>query len=209
MIFYGKHIDPATRQILLILEECNLNFSYDLSQALKLSTPILLVNELYIQGAYAITEFLCKYNENLLGKDMQTQALVRSFIEECNLNLGAKVTNVLVYEKVTKMLTRIAPIDHHLIRTTQDQIKSSLNKIDDLLKEQRYLINNELTLADLTLAAHISCLDYFGDIKWKLFDGIYNWFLMIKSRPSFAKILSEEVPHIRPSRQYKQLDWDQ
>ena len=40
-------------------------------------------------------------------------------------------------------------------------------------------------MADFAAAAHLSCLDYTGDVPWKLWPVVRDWYARIKSRPSF------------------------
>ena len=63
-----------------------------------------------------------------------------------------------------------------MIKQIEQSIPSALSEIDAYLKDQAYVVANHLTFADLALAAHISCLDYLNNIKWKQFNGLYNWF---------------------------------
>ena len=64
----------------------------------------------------------------------------------------------------------------------------------------------DFSLADITAAAHLSVIDYLGDIPWQSYASVKEWYMRIKSRPSFGiffKIVFQGVP---PSH-YADLDF--
>ena len=65
----------------------------------------------------------------------------------------------------------------------------------------------KIELADLTAAAHISCIDYLGDMPWEKFPEIKHWYSRIKSRPSFRSILTDKIIGIPPRGNYALLDF--
>ncbi|MDR1907602.1 MAG: glutathione S-transferase family protein, partial [Holosporales bacterium] len=64
-----------------------------------------------------------------------------------------------------------------------------------------------LSIADIAVAAHISVLDYLGGVSWSHFPVVKEWYMRIKSRPSFKRILSDRVPSIQPASYYANLDF--
>ena len=79
--------------------------------------------------------------------------------------------------------------------------------IDYLSDRNSYLAGNTLTLADLTVAAHLSILDYLGDVPWEEYKNAKLWYAKIKSRPSFKEILKDNIKGIPPSSNYTNLDF--
>jgi len=51
----------------------------------------------------------------------------------------------------------------------------------------RWLAGDHLSLADLAAAAHLSSLDYLGDVPWADFAAAKSWYQRIKSRPPSAR----------------------
>jgi glutathione S-transferase len=64
-----------------------------------------------------------------------------------------------------------------------------------------------LTLADLAAAAHLSAIDYLGDVPWDEDETAKNWYARIKSRPSFRTLLGETMAGLPPSPSYANLDF--
>ena len=60
-----------------------------------------------------------------------------------------------------------------------------------LAKTRNFLAGDRITYADLAAAAHLSAIDYLGDVPWNEDDAAKAWYARIKSRPSFRPLLSE------------------
>jgi glutathione S-transferase len=70
-----------------------------------------------------------------------------------------------------------------------------------------FLAGDRLTLADLAAAAHLSVVDYLGDVPWTENEAAKNWYARVKSRPSFRALLADTLPGIPPSKTYGDLDF--
>jgi glutathione S-transferase len=64
-----------------------------------------------------------------------------------------------------------------------------------------------LSFADLAGASHLSILDYLGELNWQGFPDAALWYAKIKSRPTFAPLLDDQVAGILPSPHYGDLDF--
>jgi glutathione S-transferase len=64
-----------------------------------------------------------------------------------------------------------------------------------------------MTLADFALAAHLSTLDYLGDIDWGKAGETRDWYSRIKSRPAFRTLLNDRVVAMPPHPRYADLDF--
>jgi glutathione S-transferase len=86
-------------------------------------------------------------------------------------------------------------------------LKSHLALIGVAAERRGYLAAKECTLGDLAVAAHLSALDYFGEVPWVDFPNAAEWYLRMKSRPSFRTLLSDRVPGQPPAPNYAELDF--
>jgi glutathione S-transferase len=123
--------------------------------------------------------------------------------------LHENVTRRIVYEKASQRFTgaaaKRAP-DMEAIRSGRDALKTALKEIGSSAEQHGYLTSRECTLGDLAVAAHISALDYFGEIPWSEHQGAAEWYLRMKSRPSFRSLLADRVPGQPPVSHYAELD---
>ena len=76
-----------------------------------------------------------------------------------------------------------------------------------LAEAHGFLAGRDLSLADLAVAAHLSALDYFGEVPWAEFPHLAEWYMRMKSRPSFRPLLSDRVPGQPPVSHYAELDF--
>ena len=63
------------------------------------------------------------------------------------------------------------------------------------------------SLADLAAAAHLSVLDFMGDVDWTVSAGAREWYARVKSRPSFRPLLTDRVAGMTPPEHYADLDF--
>ena len=64
-----------------------------------------------------------------------------------------------------------------------------------------------MTLADCALSAHLSKLDYMGDVAWDTSEETRVWYARIKSRPSFRSLLADHLTGMPPPKAYADLDF--
>ena len=76
-----------------------------------------------------------------------------------------------------------------------------------LADHRRWLAGDEMSFADLAAAAHLSCMDYLGQIPWDDFPAARGWYVRLKSRPSFQALLEDRLPGKPPPHYYSDLDF--
>ena len=94
-----------------------------------------------------------------------------------------------------------------VIRAAKVNVRYHLAYIGWLAQKRNYLAGDRLTYADLAAAAHLSAIDYLGDVPWIEDDAAKAWYARVKSRPSFRPLLSEWLAGVPASRTYVDLDF--
>jgi glutathione S-transferase len=121
-----------------------------------------------------------------------------------------RITQRIVYEKAAPRFTGAgfsrAP-DMNVIRAGREELKNALATIGQAAERNGNLACRETTLGDLGVAAHLSALDYFGEVPWHDFPAASEWYVRIKSRPAFRSNLSDRVPGQPPVAHYAELDF--
>ena len=119
------------------------------------------------------------------------------------------VTRRIVYEKAAQRFTgapsRHAP-DMDNIRAGREALRAALTTLGETAERNGYLASRECSLADLAMGAHLSALDYFGEVPWADFQPAAEWYMRMKSRPSFRSLLADRVPGQPPTSRYADLD---
>jgi glutathione S-transferase len=64
-----------------------------------------------------------------------------------------------------------------------------------------------MSFADLAAAGHLSCLDYLDEVPWEAFPAARQWYVRLKSRPSFRTLLNDRLPGIVAPLHYDNLDF--
>ena len=74
-----------------------------------------------------------------------------------------------------------------------------------LLNSKKFFIKDEITSLDLLAGANFSVLDYLGLLNLNSYENIREWYLKIKSRPSFKTLLKDQIVGLNPHENYKNL----
>lgn len=157
----------------------------------------------------AITEYLEEVHPDpsLLGQDPVGRAEVRRLVAWFDEKFNAEVTRHLVYEKIMKRLLSLGEPNSAAIRAGHSNIHLHLDYIGWLMDDRKWLAGDAFSLADIAAAAHISCVDYLGDVPWGDHPQAKDWYARIKSRPSFRDVLGDHIPGYPPPRHYADLDF--
>ncbi|MDY0241109.1 MAG: glutathione S-transferase family protein [Rhodospirillaceae bacterium] len=144
----------------------------------------------------------------LLGHEPPIRAEVRRLIGWFDGKFCREVTVPLVGEKLMKRLRRTGDgPDSRLIRAGFTAIHEHISYIGWLAEERRWLAGDVFSLADITAASHLSCLDYIGDVPWELSPPAKDWYARVKSRPSFRPLLADRLSNIPPPKHYSDPDF--
>lgn len=222
---YHFPVSPACRKTRLVLAEKGLPFELieerdweRREEFLALNhageVPVLLEEDGgIVAGATPICEYLEETVEgiSLLPGDAACRAETRRLVDWFDRKFAAEVSDGLIYEKVMRRFLGAsegggAP-DMSIVRIALHNLRYHLDYISYLMEERSWLAGEQMTLADLTAAAHLSCLDYIGDVPWSQYQGAKDWYVRLKSRPSFRQILADHVPGMPPPKLYANLDF--
>jgi glutathione S-transferase len=128
-----------------------------------------------------------------------------------NDKFHAEVSGPLVTERVFKRHMTLeqggGPPDTASLRAARHNIRYHLAYIGWLARSRNWLAGDRLSLADLAAAAHLSCVDYLGDVPWNEDEAAKTWYARVKSRPSFRPLLAETLAGIPPAKHYADLDF--
>ena len=221
-ILYHHWLSPFCRKIRISLAEKGLPFTLTVENVWERREEFLALNpacdvpvlieadeKTILADSQVISEYLDEvYPErSLIGADPISRAETRRLTLWFDVKFNAEVTANLVGEKMMKRLSRQGQPDAQAIRAGLANIHDHLSYISYLADERRWLAGDHLSLADITAAAHLSVIDYIGDVPWADHPSAKDWFARIKSRPSFRPLLADHVPGVPPPPHYADLDF--
>lgn len=182
------------------------------------TTPVLITEGFDpIPGAWNIAEFIDETQgldnprKRLMPATVGERIEVRRLMSWFNEKFFEDTTGPLVTERIYKRFMSEAAgggsPQMEVIRAAKSNVRYHLAYIGWLVRRRNYLAGDQLTYADLAAAAHLSAIDYLGDVPWTEDDAAKAWYARVKSRPSFRSLLSDWLPGVPASRTYVDLDF--
>jgi glutathione S-transferase len=161
------------------------------------------------EGWYSIIEYFehSYRSTSLFGTTQKEKAETRRIISLFNEMFFSDVTKNIVFEKVMKKHYERSSPDSSRLRKGSEEMVKYFDYITWIMDYRNWLAGNDFSLADIAAAAQISCVDYTGSIKWEDFPIVKDWYVRIKSRPSFRDILADRITNISPPPHYQELDY--
>ena len=162
-----------------------------------------------VSGARVISEWLEDIVEDnfLMPATAGERAEVRRLVDWFEGKFTLEVSRPLVRERVIKRFQSGEAASSKILRAALSNAQIHLGYVDWLADKYSWLAGPNISLADLAAAAHISVLDYFGDVDWQRYPEAKLWYMKLKSRPSFRPILSDVLVGMPPASHYSNLDF--
>ena len=182
------------------------------------TTPVL-VEEGFppVPGAGIIAEYIDETrgaalgDRRLLPREIGARVEVRRLMSWFNDKFFVEVSGPLVAERILKRYMTAGQgggsPDTDAIRAAKNNIRYHLAYIGWLVQTRDWLAGERMSYADLAAAAHLSSIDYLGDVPWSDDEAAKNWYARVKSRPSMRQILAYTHAGIPPSPTYADLDF--
>ncbi len=214
-------LSPFCRKVRIVLHEKKIDFDLKVENTWERRKEFLSLNPAgevpvlvepggaALSGSDVICEFMDEIHPEppLVGRHPLERAEVRRLVAWFDHKFNLEVTKNLVGEKVMKRFLGLGAPDSKAIRAGHNNIHNHLSYISYLIERRKWLGGNELTLADISAAAHLSTIDYLGDVPWADHHAAKDWYARIKSRPSFRPLLSDHIPGAPPAKHYANLDF--
>ena len=222
---------PRSRSVRLALGEAGIEFAaidenpWEWRQGFLAKNPagelpiLETGNGLTLCGVYSISEFLADdprasaTSSNgrpsaLFPGNREERAEVRRLTDWFHGKFDREVSREFLFEKVyQRMRGSGAPPDAEILRAVRTNLKYHLSYISYLADARRWLAGDDMSFADLAAAAHISTIDYLGEMLWTDYPAAKLWYQRVKSRPSFRALLADRVPGTPPPLAYPDLDF--
>ncbi len=218
---YHLWLHPFSRKVRIALAEKKLDFELRIEKVWERRTEFLSINPVGDvpvlvepdNTSLSDSQVICEYlNEvypanDILGRSALQRAETRRLVSWFDHKFNSEVTENLVGEKMMKRFLRQGEPSGPSIRAGHANIHYHLDYIGFLTERRRWLAGDDLSLADITAAAHLSAIDYIGDVPWADHAAAKDWYARIKSRPSFKPLLEDSIPGFAPPQHYQNLDF--
>jgi glutathione S-transferase len=218
---YHLWLSPFCRKVRIALLEKKMEFQMRVENVWERRPEFLALNPAgevpvlvepdgtALSDSNAICEFLDEIHPepSLIGRSALERAEVRRLVAWFDRKFNHEVTENLVGEKIMKRFLRLGEPNSHAIRAGHANIRHHLDYVSYLIERRKWLAGDSLTLADIAATAHLSAVDYVGDVPWDGYEAAKDWYARVKSRPSFRPILADRIPGVPPPKHYADLDF--
>lgn len=218
---YHLWLHPFSRKVRLALAEKRLEFDLVIEKIWERRTAFLAMNPagdvpVFVEAdgtTLSNSQVICEYLEevypevNLLGFDPMQRAETRRLVGWFDVKFNREVTDNLVGEKLMKRFLKLGEPHGPSIRAGHANIHYHLDYIGFLTEKRKWLSGEMFTLADVAAAAHLSSIDYIGDVPWDEHAAARDWYARVKSRPSFRPLLEDRIPGFVPAEHYENVDF--
>jgi len=217
-------LDPFSRQARLALGEKRLAFREVIERywerpeslaALNPSglTPVLVDTQGPTQVIACESRALLEHLEEqypdppLMPRDAAQRTEARRIAQWFDRKFDYEVNALLLHEKMEKRLLGLGPPDPGALRAGREALRGHLAYVEGLLNDRKWLAGDRLSFGDIAAAAHLSVIDYMGEIPWDAFPASRTWYAKFKSRPCFRPLLGDRQPGLPPAAHYHDLDF--
>ncbi len=221
---------PHSRSIRLLLAELSLNFELIEERPWEYREELLAMNPagelpvLAIEGgpilcgSYAISEYVAEEIKSsprdghavpVFPGSRDERAEARRLVDWFHGKLNREVTREMLEEKVYRGYRAdggSAP-DAAILRAIRANLRYHMSYVGYLADQRRWLGGDDLSFADLAAAAHLSTLDYLGEVPWDDYPAARLWYARVKSRPAFRPLLGDRISGVAAPMHYADLDF--
>lgn len=221
---YHFAFDPGSRAARLALGEAKVGFTEVAVRPWEADCPLARLNPSGMPPVLEVTDkgralTLCEAaailgwlddrarEPVLMSGDPGERAETRRLVAWFERRFTDEVAAVLLHERMEKPLMRLGSPDARALREGRDALKGHLLMLETLAAGRDWLAGRRLSRADLVAGAHLSILDYFGEVPWGPWPALKTWYMKLKSRPCFRPLLADRFPGLAPSGHYANLDF--
>ena len=223
-ILHHFPLDPFSRQARLALGEKRLGYAevveryWERPAGLAALNPSGLVPVL-VEGSGARAVVACESravldhleethpSPALMPERPVDRAEARRLLQWFDRKFDYEVNGLLLHEKMEKRLLGLGAPDLANLRAGREALRVHLAYLESLLAARDHLAGGALSFADIAAAAHLSVIDYVGEVPWDGFAAVRTWYSRMKSRPAFRPLLADRQPGMPPAAHYDDLDF--
>lgn len=217
---YHYPICPFSRMVRFVLSEVGLEYvlieekfwDYD-EKFLRINPmgnlPVLILKDGTVLNHYTliIEHILQTTGFELLFPQDVNHLEAKKICLWFNEKLYHDCTKFFLQEKLITYLSKQTAPNNNILSLARYNLSVHLDYLSHLLFQNSWVAGERFSIADITVASHISILDFFGEIPWGKVPEIKDWYCIVKSRPAFRNFLKERISGIISPPYYSQLDF--
>lgn len=226
-ILYYNTVCPFSRKVAFMLDEFGIEYKsidtkiwriepefLNISPSNEIPVLIDLNNEYIVNDSYVIIDYLDNINNFVFTESgyFGINIFEKSEVQRLQMWFDKKffneVTKIITEEVFYKTFENNDEVPNsNRIEIFRCNLNSHIKYMQDILSIRKWLGCEKFTIADVSAASHISILDYIGYINWKKYPRLKEWYIVVKSKKGFEKILKERIGSFIPSLNYNKYDF--
>lgn len=222
--FLHHRLDPASRLVRLMCAEYGASLDMEQISPWKREaeftaiSPAATLPVIMEEGANPVVGILASIHfveqryapssvTTLIPSEPVAQAEMWRLVEWIMFKLNDEVTRYVLEEKLGKRERGDGAPQTSVLRAAKANLGEHLLYFDWILASRSWTAGEEMSLSDFALAAHLSTLDYLGDMDWSSAKETRDFYARMKSRPSFRPLLADRMVSLPASPNYTNLDF--
>ena len=147
--------------------------------------PVMQDGEFTLFESMAISKYLAdKEKTSLYPTDLQQRAIIDQWIDFCDIHLQAALNRVTFNKLIAPMIG--AEVDQNSLDFGLQMLDRYFPILDARLAQSAYVAGNELTLADINLAAILDPAEVSG-VGISNYQHLNTWFQKMKQQEFYTK----------------------
>lgn len=150
-------------------------------------TPTLVDDDFTIGESVAIMQYIASKTPNTLWPDnARTRAEIAQWQCWHLAHWGKEAGEPLIIERLVKKLLNLGPPDEAVVAKALTCFNKEAAMLDARLAKQPYVVGNDLTLADFTVAASLFYAAQ-GDLPLAPYAHVRDWFARVSALPCWQE----------------------
>ncbi|MBO4956709.1 MAG: glutathione S-transferase family protein [Rickettsiales bacterium] len=225
---YSSPFCPFSRKVMFFLDERSID--YELTDIkywlrskdfLKLNpaseTPVL--KNLQTKEVICDSFLICNYIDeiesktgelgyfNFLGNNLEEKYEIQRLHMWFDKKFYNEVSKHFIEETFLNSVKENRDINMDRINIASINLEKHITYIEYLLSKRKWLASELFSIADIAASTQLSVLDYTGYINWDKNQKLKEWYMTIKSKQGFKKLLYYTIPGFKASKYYSELDF--
>jgi glutathione S-transferase len=156
-------------------------------------TPVLVDGDFILWESNAILQYLADQKTNSLWpNDARKRADIGRWLSWQLAHWGPEGCTPVIFQRVVKAALNLGPPDDAVVAKGLDAFQRDARLLDTHLAKQKYLVGDDLTLADFSVASPLF-LAARAELPLAPFGHLRDWFARVSALPAWAQTAPKPV----------------
>jgi glutathione S-transferase len=154
-------------------------------------TPVLIDGDFKLWESTAIMQYLASQKPNSLWPDdLRTRADIMRWQSWSLAHFGKEACEPLLFQRIVKQILNLGPPDETIVAKGLECFARDAAVLDTHLAKQSYLVGNDVTLADFSVAAPLFYAERAG-IPLATYGHARDWFGRVSALPCWKETMPQ------------------